>query len=45
VQRLLEVAAAVERMRPLIHDELMARTDSRQRLVRELDALSRLLGL
>jgi MerR family transcriptional regulator/heat shock protein HspR len=44
VQRLLEVAEAVERMRPLLHDELV-RTDARQRLVRELDALSRLLGL
>ena len=45
VQRLLEVAEAVQRMRPLLHDELTARTDARQRLVRELDALSRLLGL
>jgi MerR family transcriptional regulator/heat shock protein HspR len=45
VQRLLEVAEAVQRMRPLVHDESTARADARQRLARELDALSRLLGL
>src|SRR5437764_14516587 len=45
VQRLLSVAEAVERMRPLVLAESVARTDSRQRLAREFDALSRLLGL
>jgi MerR family transcriptional regulator/heat shock protein HspR len=45
VQRLLSVAEAVERMRPLVHEDGGSRHDSRQRLARELDALSRLLGL
>jgi MerR family transcriptional regulator, heat shock protein HspR len=45
VQRLLEVAEAVQRMRPLVQDESAARADARQRLARELDAISRLLGL
>jgi MerR family transcriptional regulator/heat shock protein HspR len=45
VQRLLSVAEAVERMRPLVLDDSTARADARQRLARELDAISRLLGL
>ena len=45
VQRLLSVAEAVERMRPLVLDDSTARADARQRLTRELDAISRLLGL
>ena len=45
VQRLLSVVAIVERMRPLVGDEPGARSDTRQRLARELDALSRVLGL
>jgi MerR family transcriptional regulator, heat shock protein HspR len=45
VQRLLSVVEIVERMRPLIGDEPGARSDTRQRLARELDALSRVLGL
>ena len=45
VQRLLSVAEAVERMRPLVLDDSAARTDARQRLTRELDAINRLLGL
>ncbi len=44
VQRLLSVAEVVQRMRPLL-DEQMPRADARQRLARELDALTRLLGL
>jgi MerR family transcriptional regulator/heat shock protein HspR len=45
VQRLLSVVEIVERMRPLVGDEPGSRSDTRQRLARELDALSRVLGL
>jgi len=45
VQRLLSVAEVVERMRPLLHDDVPGRHDHRQRLLREIEALSRLLGL
>jgi MerR family transcriptional regulator, heat shock protein HspR len=45
VQRLLSAVEIVERMRPLVGDEPGARNDTRQRLARELDALSRVLGL
>lgn len=45
VQRLLSVAEVVERMRPLVCEEQAARSETRQRLTREFDALSRILGL
>jgi len=45
VQRLLSVAEVVQRMRPLVDDDGLSRADARQRLVREFDALTRLLGL
>jgi MerR family transcriptional regulator, heat shock protein HspR len=45
VQRLLSVAEVVERMRPLLHDDLQGRHEQRQRLLREIEALSRLLGM
>ena len=45
VQRLLSVAEIVERMRPLLGEDMPARGDARQRLVRELEALNRILGL
>jgi MerR family transcriptional regulator/heat shock protein HspR len=45
VQRLLSVAEVVERMRPLVHDEVQGRGDHRQRLLREVEALTRILGL
>jgi MerR family transcriptional regulator, heat shock protein HspR len=45
VQRLLSAVEIVERMRPLVGDEPGSRSDTRQRLARELDALSRVLGL
>ena len=44
VQQLLEVADVVERMRPLVYEERASRT-SRRALRRELDRLTRLLGL
>jgi MerR family transcriptional regulator, heat shock protein HspR len=45
VQRLLSAVEIVERMRPLVGDDPGSRSDTRQRLARELDALSRVLGL
>ncbi len=45
VQRLLSVAESIERMRPLVGDDPVSRADTRQRLARELEALSRILGL
>jgi MerR family transcriptional regulator/heat shock protein HspR len=45
VQRLLSVAEIVERMRPLLGEETSNRSESRQRLARELEALNRILGL
>ena len=45
VQRLLSVAEAIERLRPLVGDDPIGRVDARQRLARELEALSRILGL
>jgi MerR family transcriptional regulator, heat shock protein HspR len=44
VQRLLSIAEVVERLRPLIRDEALAARDTRQRVVQELDELSRMLG-
>lgn len=43
VQRLLSVAEAVERLRPLA-EAAAARTDARRRLLQELDRLDGLLG-
>ena len=43
VQRLLAIADVVERIRPLMRDELSARET--RRLTQELDQLGRLLGL
>jgi MerR family transcriptional regulator/heat shock protein HspR len=45
VQRLLSVADAVERIRPLTCDESLARNDGRRRLAREIERLSDILGL
>jgi MerR family transcriptional regulator/heat shock protein HspR len=45
VQRLLSVAEIVERIRPLATDGSLARTEGRQRLSKELDRLTAILGL
>jgi MerR family transcriptional regulator/heat shock protein HspR len=45
IQRLLSIAEAVQRIRPLTRDESLAARDGRRRLAQELDELSRLLGL
>ena len=43
VQKLLSIAAVVQRIRPLMRDEAMSARDAR-RLAQELDELSRMLG-
>lgn len=45
VQRLLDVAEAVQRMRPLVASDAGGRQAARRRLARELDDLMALLGL
>jgi len=44
VQRLLEIAEVVQRLRPLMRDEALSARDTRRRLNQELDELSRMLG-
>ena len=44
VQRLLSVAEAVERIRPLLRDDSLPAHDTTNRLAQELDALMRALG-
>jgi MerR family transcriptional regulator/heat shock protein HspR len=45
VQRLLEIAEVVQRLRPMMRDEGLSTRDARRRLSQELDELSRMLGL
>jgi MerR family transcriptional regulator/heat shock protein HspR len=45
VQRLLEIAECVERMRPLMRGASLTRAEARRRLAQELDRLSGVLGL
>jgi MerR family transcriptional regulator/heat shock protein HspR len=45
VQRLLEIAEVVQRLRPLMRDDVLSARDGRRRLHQELDQLSRMLGL
>ena len=44
VQRLLSIAEVVQRLRPLMRDEVLSARDTRRRLVQELDELHRMLG-
>jgi MerR family transcriptional regulator/heat shock protein HspR len=44
VQRLLEIAEVVQRLRPLMRDDALSARDARRRLNQELDELSRKLG-
>ena len=44
VQRLLEIAEVVQRLRPMMRDEGLSARDARRRLSQELDQLSRMLG-
>lgn len=45
VQRLLSIIDVVQRIRPLVRDEALARNDGRRRLAQELERLSTMLGL
>lgn len=45
VQQLLSIADVVERMRQLMTNDLACKPASRRRLARELDRISRLLGM
>ncbi len=45
VQRLLDVAEIVERLRPLARDEALPRHEVRRRLAREFERLSDIIGL
>jgi MerR family transcriptional regulator/heat shock protein HspR len=45
VQRLLEVAEVLQRIRPLVHEEALQRSDARRRLVREIQRLQDVVGL
>jgi MerR family transcriptional regulator/heat shock protein HspR len=44
VQRLLEIAEVVQRLRPLMREDNLSARDTRRRLSQELDQLSRMLG-
>jgi MerR family transcriptional regulator, heat shock protein HspR len=44
VQRLLEIAEVVQRLRPLMREDAFSARDARRRLTQELDQLSRMLG-
>ncbi len=44
VQRLLSIAEVMQRIRPLVRDQALSARDSRRRLARELDEISRMLG-
>jgi MerR family transcriptional regulator/heat shock protein HspR len=43
VQRLLSIAEAVQRLRPLLHEE--SRSEARRRMVQEVDRISKMVGL
>jgi MerR family transcriptional regulator, heat shock protein HspR len=45
VQRLLEIAEVVQRLRPLVREEALSARDARRRVSQELDQLIRMLGL
>src|SRR5690242_16187605 len=45
VQRLLEVAEVLQRIRPLVHEQALQRSDARRRLVREIQRLQDVVGL
>jgi len=45
VQRLLSVAEALQRIRPLVSEQQLARNGASRRLVRELEQVISLLGL
>lgn len=44
VQRLLDIAEVVQRLRPLVRDESVTTRDARRRVAQELEEISRMLG-
>jgi MerR family transcriptional regulator/heat shock protein HspR len=44
VQRLLSIAEALQRIRPLVRDEALPARDARRRLAQEMDDMLRMLG-
>jgi MerR family transcriptional regulator/heat shock protein HspR len=45
VQRLLSIAAVIQRLRPLMRDDALTTRDARRRVTQELDELSKMLGI
>lgn len=45
VQQLLSIADVVDRMRPLLSDEVLDRPEGRRQLEREVNRITRLLGI
>jgi MerR family transcriptional regulator, heat shock protein HspR len=45
VQRLLSIADALDRLRPLAREDALSRDDGRRRLAREIERLGRLVGM
>ena len=45
VQRLLSIADALQKIRPLAREDALSRNDGRRRLVQELERLNTMLGL
>jgi MerR family transcriptional regulator/heat shock protein HspR len=44
VQRLLDIAEVVQRLRPLMRDDSLSARDTRRRVAQELEEISRMLG-
>ena len=44
VQRLLDIAEIIQRLRPLMRDDSLSARDTRRRVTQELEAISRMLG-
>jgi MerR family transcriptional regulator, heat shock protein HspR len=45
VQRLLSIAEALQRIRPLVADDTLHRQDSRRKLVQEIERLTEMIGI
>ena len=45
VERLLEVAEVLQRIRPLMHEDALQRSEARRRLLREIQRLHDVVGL
>jgi len=44
VQRLLDIAEIIQRLRPLMRDDSLSARDTRRRVAQELEVISRMLG-